>query len=238
MQHDNERQKELPGGISYRVIFASRRTISIIVSPHKGVIVRAPHRTPLRTIESFVSEKSGWIRKHLREHSELINMNTLGMLKNGDTIPYLGELLPVKVIPGDELYVRSDGNSVEIGIKQDTGAELMIKILKTWYRRRAEKVFPHILQRLLNKYEEYDFSPTALTVRILKTRWGSCSRTGRITLNSELLRLSEKYIEYVIIHELCHLKHHNHGKDFYALLAELCPDYKAIKRELGKYIAR
>lgn len=70
----------------------------------------------------------------------------------------------------------------------------------------------------------------------MKSRWGSCSSKGKITLNTELIKLADKYIEYVMIHELCHLKHHNHGPGFYALMTELCPDWKRLRNELKSYI--
>ena len=68
------------------------------------------------------------------------------------------------------------------------------------------------------------------------TRWGSCSRKGLITLSTELIKLPDIYIEYVIIHELCHLKHHNHGKEYYNLLSELFPDWKKVRKDLREYI--
>ncbi|HCU21026.1 MAG TPA: M48 family peptidase, partial [Bacteroidales bacterium] len=67
-------------------------------------------------------------------------------------------------------------------------------------------------------------------------RWGSCSNKGKITLSSELIRLSDRYIEYVIVHELCHLKQHNHGPKYYGLLSELYPDWKRARKEMKAYI--
>ena len=80
------------------------------------------------------------------------------------------------------------------------------------------------------------FKPTGLVIRTMKSRWGSCSRKGIITLSTELIKLPDIYIEYVIIHELCHLKHHNHGKEYYILLSELFPDWKKVRKDLREYI--
>jgi len=82
----------------------------------------------------------------------------------------------------------------------------------------------------------YGFSPSEIVTKRLKSRWGSCSTRGRITINSELIKLEMRFLEYVIIHELCHLKYHNHGKDFYRLLEQIVPDYKIVRQELRKYI--
>jgi hypothetical protein len=70
----------------------------------------------------------------------------------------------------------------------------------------------------------------------MKSRWGSCSKKGIITLSTELIKLPDIYIEYVIIHELCHLKHHNHGKEYYNLLSELFPAWKNVRKDLRGYI--
>jgi predicted metal-dependent hydrolase len=80
------------------------------------------------------------------------------------------------------------------------------------------------------------FKPTGLVIRTMKRRWGSCSNKGVITLSTELIKLSDLYIEYVITHELCHLKHHNHGPQFYKLLSEVFPEWKTVRKELRKYI--
>lgn len=80
------------------------------------------------------------------------------------------------------------------------------------------------------------FKPAGLIIRKMKRRWGSCSNKGIITLSTELIKLPELYIEYVILHELCHLKHHNHGSGYYKLLSELFPDYKTVRKDLKKFI--
>jgi predicted metal-dependent hydrolase len=116
------------------------------------------------------------------------------------------------------------------------GREGRVKMLiERWYIKKAEEIFSAKLKEILNKYKEYQFSPTQFAVRSLKSRWGSCSSKGKITISSELVKLDEHFIEYVIKHELCHLKYHNHGKDYYRLLETLVPDYKIIRRGLRKY---
>ena len=89
-----------------------------------------------------------------------------------------------------------------------------------------------MLSKALKTHENQMFKPTGLIIRSMKSRWGSCSRKGIITLSTELIKLPDIYIEYVIIHELCHLKHHNHGKEYYNLLSELFPDWKKVRKDL------
>ena len=93
------------------------------------------------------------------------------------------------------------------------------------------------VKELVVKYNSYRFNPSMITIRSMKRRWGSCSSKGRITLNSEMIKIDDIFTEYVILHELCHLKHHNHGAEYYKLLSEIFPDWKNVRKELRKYLS-
>jgi hypothetical protein len=97
-------------------------------------------------------------------------------------------------------------------------------------------VFPDIMRSVLEKHKNQMFKPTGLVIRAMRRRWGSCSNKGIITLSTELIKLPDLFIEYVIIHELCHLKHHNHGSGYYELLSELFPEWRSVRKELRRYI--
>jgi hypothetical protein len=110
--------------------------------------------------------------------------------------------------------------------------------LDRWFNEKAALLFARKLDQLLTVFKDQGFSPGDIKVKHLESRWGSCSIKGRITLNSGLVKMDEKFSEYVILHELCHLKHHDHGKEFYRLLSCLMPDYKTIRNELKRYTSR
>jgi predicted metal-dependent hydrolase len=114
--------------------------------------------------------------------------------------------------------------------------EAIKRLLYKGYKTEASKIFPEILGIVLKTHENQMFNPTGLVIRSMKSRWGSCSKKGIITLSTELIKLPDIYIKYVIIHELCHLKHHNHGKEYYKLLSELFPDWKKVRKDLREYI--
>jgi predicted metal-dependent hydrolase len=232
----NKQLLKVSSEIQYRIIFSRRRSISLIVSPDKGVV--APYRTSLRSIDRFVQEKSGWIRKHLERHSELTRINTGKEYSDGESHLYMGKEYYLKIVGSDKLFIRQYEDIIEAGTK-DTGDILKIKVLlDKWYQQKAQDVFGAKLEELVNRFINYSFSPTGFAVRPLKSRWGSCSSGGRITISSELIKLDPRYAEYVIVHELCHLKHHNHGKEFYRLLEELIPDYKGIRKELRRFLTK
>ncbi|MCX6328574.1 MAG: SprT family zinc-dependent metalloprotease [Bacteroidia bacterium] len=224
--------------IKYQIVFSRRRTISLIVSPEKGVTVRAPYRTSFRTIEKFVNEKSGWIRKNLEKHSELIRINHGKLYVDGETHLFMGEEYFLRIKESVKSFVNQYDNYIEIGVDKINDCAKIKMLLERWYRQNAREHFVKKLNEILFRYKDFNFSASKLAVKSLKSRWGSCSSKGRITISSELIKLDERFTEYVIIHELCHLKYHNHGKDYYKLLEDLVPDYKAIRKELRMYITK
>ncbi len=210
----------------------------MIVSPDKGVIVRAPYRTSIRSIGRFVQEKSGWITKHLEKHSELTRLNRGKKYDDGELHLFMGKEHQLKITESAQPFVKISDGFIEIGVK-DISDKLRIKaLLDTFYRLRAQEYLSGRFEEITGKFKNHGFFPAGFIVKTLKSRWGSCSFHGRITLSSELIKLDPVFADYVIIHELCHLKHHNHGKDYYRLLEELVPDYKEIRKNLRQYLTK
>jgi len=228
--------EELMEELKYKVIYSGRRSISIIVSPDKGVTVRAPYRTSLKTIEKFVRDKSPWIRKHLDNHSDLTRISHGKKYFDGETHLFMGIEKTLKIIISDKMYIKYNDNIIEAGVKESGDTRLIKTMLEIWYKKKAIEILPDLLYQVISRYRNYNFNPKGLVIRSLRSRWGSCNSKGKITLNTQLIKLDKYYIEYVIIHELCHLIHHNHGEEFYRLLGELVPDYKTLRKELKKYI--
>ncbi len=109
-----------------------------------------------------------------------------------------------------------------------------IKTSRADYLKQKEKVRKIILEKLKKFNEHYNFEYKRVSIRNQKTRWGSCSQQGNLNFNYRLIYLSDKLFDYVIVHELCHLKEMNHSLRFWRLVAKTVPDYKAIRRELKK----
>jgi len=133
-------------------------------------------------------------------------------------------------------YARFYDSTIELGTDKTDDARLIKRLLYKGYKNEALILFPELMNKVLREHENQMFKPTGLVIRTMKRRWGSCSNKGVITLSTELIKLSDLYIEYVITHELCHLKHHNHGPHFYKLLSEVFPEWKTVRKELRKYI--
>lgn len=222
--------------IEFKVIYSGRRTLGISILPDSSVIVRVPYRTSEKTISRLVQEKALWIIKH-RDNYRIQHKNKLNRLYvNGEKYFFRGIESVLKIEKSKKTFVRFNNNTIELGLEKTDDAKAIKKLLYEGYKDEALVVLPVILNRIIERYEDQKFKPTGLVIRTMKRRWGSCSNRGKITLSTELIKLPDMYIEYVIIHELCHLRHHNHGSGYYNLLSELFPDWKVIRKELRNYL--
>lgn len=111
------------------------------------------------------------------------------------------------------------------------------KILDQWYKEKAKSHFKDTLDNILPLFKKYRISHPEIQIRNMPKRWGSCTPHGKVILNPELVKAPKGSIEYVIIHELCHLVHHNHTKAFYDLQAQMMPDWKKWKEKLEYSLA-
>jgi predicted metal-dependent hydrolase len=223
-------------GIIFSVIYSSRRSIGISVRPDTSVIIRVPFRTPDKTIRRIVEEKSPWIVKHRDYYrSRAVNLQKQ-TYSDGEKHLFRGNYSVLSIRQSDKAFCRFCGENIEMGLPAASGNEAVKTLLYKGYKVEASKVFPDLMRKVLDRHENQKFRPTALIIRTMKRRWGSCSSKGVITLNTELIKLPDLFIEYVITHELCHLRHHNHGAGFYELLGELFPEWKEVRKQLRSVI--
>jgi predicted metal-dependent hydrolase len=222
--------------IEFRIVFSRRRTLGISILPDSSVIVRAPNRTPLKTISRIIREKSAWIIKHRDGYMQSEKKKLNNTLIAGEKLLFRGKEYVLQIFQSKKPVIRFNGNTIEVGLDKADDQLAVRKLLYTGYKEEASVIYPEMLNKALKAHESQMFKPTGLIIRSMKSRWGSCSRKGLITLSTELIKLPDIYIEYVIIHELCHLKHHNHGKEYYTLLTELFPEWKKVRKDLREYI--
>jgi predicted metal-dependent hydrolase len=221
----------------YKIAFSRRRTLSIAVSPDKGVVVKAPLRTPIRTVERFVHEKSGWIVKTLNGFKSLKRIDKLNGYSDGDSVLLFGREHKLKLSQSGNDSVRLGNNdTIEATFSKNNNPLIIRALLEDWFKFVAREKLTNKFREALVKYGDHGFPPSGFNVKTMKKRWGSCSSKNKIAISYDLIRLDEMYSEYVIIHELCHLKHHNHGTGFYKLLSEAYPDWKKVREGLKKYL--
>lgn len=217
--------------MEYAVEYRARKTLGICVHPDGSVEVKAPMEAPLEQIRKHVHRRASWICKQQRYFSSFGIHTPERKYVSGESHLYLGRQYMLRIIDSERNEVHYKGNIIEIECRHRKDARAL---LLAWYRKRAEIKFEEYATPLIARFNRYQVKPSAIKLKDMATRWGSCTVTGQILLNPRLVCAPRICIEYVIIHELCHLVHRNHTKDFYELLTQEMPDWKKWKMKLEK----
>jgi predicted metal-dependent hydrolase len=212
--------------IEYSLTFSKRKSLGITVTPEMEVQVKAPEETPLEKIQEKVRKRAPWILKQLSYFLSFHPKTPARKYVSGETHLYLGRQYLLKVTIAKKNEVKYKGRSIEVFTNNK---EKVKGLLKQWYRNRAKLKFAEIAEPLIERFKKYGVEPSGLYIQEMPTRWGSCTPKGKIILNPELLKAPKPCIEYVIIHELCHLVHHNHSAAFLALQSREMADWEKWK---------
>jgi predicted metal-dependent hydrolase len=218
---------------SYRVIRSSRTTLSVCVYPDGELIVRSPTQCTDQEIKDYVASKTRWIVKTLLKFSEMPEPLALGF-SDGESHAYLGALYPLRLNIAKRRSVNIEEDCFCLNVLPRDGEIQIRSALTAWYRQQAEVVFLRRLDFCFQAFSEAPVKKPELAIRKMKSRWGSCSSKGKVTLNLELMKHPIHVIDYVITHELCHLIEFNHSPRFYELMAQAIPHWKKAKDDLEK----
>lgn len=204
----------------------------IKVDPDCRVSVQAPATASDEDVLQALKHRGRWIYQQLRQFRALLTHVTPRQYVSGESHYYLGKQHVLKVIEAPEYapQVRMLRGKLEISVRHKT-TENVRELLRAWYRVRARDVFERRLQALLEQTLWVAEKPP-LRIQTMQTQWGSCSPNGRITLNPHLVKTPRECIDYVILHELCHIAEHNHSERFYRLLTQVMPNWEKIKARL------
>jgi predicted metal-dependent hydrolase len=216
----------------YTVERRAKKTLEIAVLPDSTIFVSAPMDASEEAIERRVRKRSKWIRAQLAYFREFEPKMPPRHYVAGETQLYLGKRYRLRILAGEE-QVRIDTGYLAVRAP-DPAPSSVERSLRAWYRESAERVFPPMLDAQWDRFDYIGEDRPRLCVKILKRRWGSLSERGALTLNLDLIQVPRACIEYVICHELCHLKHRGHGPGFYSLLARMMPDWRERKQRLER----
>lgn len=200
------------------------------VKPYGGLEVVIPPRFPRYEIPNFVARHETWIREQLARQQQrraaigLPHCIELAFDNSRHAVTYCRPAEPVNY---DLFALPSDGSLIFEGSNRKDHTQA----LRNWIRQRAWELFPELLDRISDRCQ---LPYRKLTIRSQKTRWGSCSRSGTISLNDQLLFMPADTVEYLMIHELCHTRHLNHSRQFWDLVAQHCPGYRQHEKRLGQ----
>jgi len=220
------------GDVEVDIIRSSRRTVALYVRPGGTLLIRAPWFVPVKILMAFASEKSKWIERQL---GRLKNVTPAGgplHVSDGGSIPFMGMELMVKVRQGPVRKAAHEEGNLILTVPGNGSPEELVRMTEAWYLREAKAYLPLRSYQLAAGSSSLLPPPAAVNIRKMKRRWGSCHTSGAIWLNRELIKKDRDLIDYVIIHELCHLVHHNHGRDYYELLGRILPGYRELRSRL------
>lgn len=221
--------------IDFHLLFDHHERFRVTVHPDLSVIVDAPHGKSLDLVLGKVKSKAAWISRQIRYFEQFLPRMPERRYLSGETIQYLGRQYRLKVTARGDRSAKLSGRYLLVG----TGCRdqpIVKSLVHDWYKERARAVFERRLQGCVELTRRYGIETTQLRIRRMKGRWGSCSTSQSVLLNTELVKAPVHCIDYVIVHELCHFRYRKHGDQFYRFLGKLMPDWQLRKRRLEKVV--
>ncbi|GGO75565.1 hypothetical protein GCM10011348_00650 [Marinobacterium nitratireducens] len=218
-------QHEAPLPFDYRVVRSRRRRTAAILIKNDRVEVRVPHWVGNDWIAAFVHERRDWIATRL---SRVLLQRELHRpeVRDGGLVPYRGRELRLRLCAGNSSTCRVIDDRLEVRLSQRirrSAEQVADELVRDWLQARAREVLPERLQQLSR---ETGLVPTGVSVRGFRRRWGSCDNRGGIALNWRLILAEPQAADYVLIHELCHLRHFDHSPRFWQLVGRHCPEHR------------
>lgn len=220
--------------IDFALNYSGRKTLGITVTSEMKVIVKAPAGTPIEKVKDKVRHKAPWIIKQQSYFISFLPKMPPRRYIGGESHLYMGRQYKLKVTKGNKEEVLYKGRILEVRTKNKSRVK---ELLTRWYRDRAKEKFSEIARPLVLRFKKYDVEPTGQYIQEMSKRWGSCTPQGKIILNTELIKAPKGCIEYVIIHELCHLVQNNHTQKFIDLQKKEMPDWEKWKNKLENLLA-
>ena len=218
--------------VECELVFESRRQLKIDVHPDRRVVVHAPEGKGVDAVAERVRERAKWILKQLDYFAQFQPLPPPKQYVSGETHYYLGRQYRLKVTQDCNQTVKLVGRYLHIAVADPSDKGRVAERLQLWYRQHARRILAQRADQCFAKLRNEGVPFPEVKLRKMPTRWGSYSRPGTILLNPELIKTPLYCIEYVIMHELCHLKHPNHGRGFFRLLARCMPDWERRKSRL------
>jgi hypothetical protein len=219
-------------GFIAEVIRTERRKTADIRVEDGVVSVVVPTDLPIERIDSLLKEKRKWIKEKIVLHRQAQPISEKQFV-SGEAFSYLGRNYRLKVERGAFQPVRLIAGRLVVTVPEGKDQPHMIRnALVRWYKRQAE-------QKLVDKVERYapvvGVEPTGVGIKSFKSRWGSCTAKGRLEFNWRVMMAPNSIVDYVVIHELCHLKKHDHSAEFWQIVERVMPSFLEKKAWLKQF---
>ena len=227
--------REIPYSLERKPV----KNLNLRVRKDGSVWVSADAGVPCEEIDAFVASKAPYILKALDHFHEMAQYRPQPkQYVSGEAFNILGRGLRLLVTQAAKDSISADGVYIHLSVHDLQDMEKKRRIVNRFLDQQCRMVFSNVMDALYPSFQKYGVPKPSLRIRGMETRWGSClAKKGIITLNKRLLEAPRHCIEYVVMHELCHLVHPNHSRQFYAFLTMLMPDWKERKQYLDKTAA-
>lgn len=219
--------------IEFELQYSNRKTLGIKVLPDTSVYVTAPLELSLEKIKENLFKKASWI---IKQKTYFLNFDTTVVsyeIKSGYSVHYLGRQYKIIVEKSAKYGVDYKGNLFLVSVKDKEKAQVFFD---QWLRERAILKITEIAKSIIKKFGDRYFAPSEIFFQDMPTRWGSCTIKDKLIFNPKLIHTPKRCIEYVVMHELCHMIHKNHNDVFFKLLTLMMPDWEKRKIKLDTYL--
>jgi hypothetical protein len=220
--------------IDFQLEYSARKTLGITVTPELDVLVKAPLDATIEKVREKLRKKAPWIIKQQSFFLSFQPKTPPRRYVAGETHLYLGRQYRLLIVSGEKESVKLKGGFLEV---TTFDKERVKQLVTDWYLQNAKAKLEKLAKPLIEKFRKYDVEPSSIVFRNMPTRWGSCTPRGKIILNPELIKAPRGCIEYVIVHELCHLIHRDHTQKFIDLQTREMPDWSKWKTRLEVLLA-
>jgi predicted metal-dependent hydrolase len=211
--------------IPYTLIRSRRKTLALYITKDARLEARAPLEMSNRDIEQFIAAKEKWVASHLAEREQLNREKAAFRLDYGAMLRLCGRQYPLIAKEGK----RAGFNGAHFYLPPGLPPEVIKQTVTRIYKTVAKNIFA---ARTAHYAEQMMVQATAVKISGAQTRWGSCSGKNSINFSWRLLMADDDVIDYVIVHELAHIREHNHSSRFWPLVENVLPDYQARQRKL------
>ena len=222
----------------YRLVRSDRRTLGFVIHPDTRVELRAPWGADVKKVDELVLRRAAWIQRQQDYFKTFLPVTPPRDYVSGETHLYLGKQYRLKIHATTALEsVKLSGGRIHVHAHHPKEARYVAGLLAGWYREKATARFEHAVEQAMPLFTKHRLQRPSVIIRRMSNRWGSKTPKGRIMLNPELIKAPGRCIDYVVVHELCHLVHPDHSAKYYALLERVMPDWKRWKARLEEVMA-
>lgn len=228
MNYSGEIEMDFSKTLNYELVRAKIKNMYILIRNGK-VIVKVPKAISDNRIRNFINSKEEWINKKLKEFEKKSFKEKSYV--SGEVFKVLGNDYTLNIEYGDfeKASVNLNNGYINICVSENCETVKIKELIEKMYY----KIALMIVDKSVNMWKNIlKIAPDVVVIKKLKTAWGKCNSKGKITINPDLMKYDQRVVDYVVLHEFCHLRYMNHSKDFWNMVSKYMPDYKLLRNEL------